>query len=119
LRLPGVDEGGLEVVLCTLAATPEPENHGAILAAARDALARARAAARLLVVVDESPFVAHLRGDTSVAARIEERRVAWREFAARHGCEACVVDLAVLDRAEQVSPELASRVRAAARTVAA
>jgi hypothetical protein len=119
LRLPGVDEGGLEVVLFTLAATPEPENHGAILAAARDALARARSAARLLLVVDESPFVAHLRGDSSLAARIEERRVAWREFAARHGCEACVVDLAVLDRAERVSPELASRVRAAARTVAA
>ncbi|MCE3285420.1 MAG: hypothetical protein K0R70_1676 [Steroidobacteraceae bacterium] len=119
LRLPAVDQGGLEVVLFTLAATPEPENHGAILVAARDALTRARSVARLLVVVDESPFVAHLRDDPSLAPRIEERRVAWREFAARHACEPCIVDLAVLNRAEQVSPELASRLRASARTVAA
>jgi hypothetical protein len=106
-------------VLFTLAATPEVENHGAVLLALRDALAQARSAARLLVLIDESQYVAPLRGDPSLAARIEERRDAWRAFVARHGVEACIVDLAALGRIEDVPAELAARLRASARRVPA
>jgi hypothetical protein len=119
LRSRPVSNGDVEAVLFTLAATPEAENHGAVLVALRDALARARSAARLLVMVDESPFVAHVRGDASFQARVEERRGAWREFVARHGAEACIADLGVLGRAEDVPPELAGRLRASARPVLA
>jgi hypothetical protein len=119
LRSRAVSGGDVESVLFTLAATPEAENHGAVLGALRDALARARSATRLLVLVDESPFVAHVRGDPSFATRLEERRAAWREFVVRHGAEACIADLGVLGRVEDVPPELVGRLRASARPVLA
>lgn len=119
LRDRPVTHDDVEAILFTLAATPEAENHGAVLVASRDALARARSPARLLVMIDEAPFVAHVRGDPSLQARVEERRGAWREFVARHGAEACLADLAALGRVEDVSPELIERLRASARVVPA
>jgi hypothetical protein len=119
LRSRPVTQADVDAVLFTLAATPEAENHGAVLVALRDALARARSMARLLVIVDETPFVAHARGDASFEARVEERRGAWREFVARHGAEACIADLGVLGRVEDVPPELVGRLRASARPVLA
>ena len=106
---------GLEVVLFTLASTPEAENHGAVLVAARDALAGDRAAMRMLALVDEAPFVAHARGDAALVARAGERRRAWRDFATRHGCEPCFVDLAALASAPSVPAETVTQLREAAR----
>jgi hypothetical protein len=119
LRSRPVGDHDFAGVLFTLAATPEVENHGAVLLALRDALAQARSGARLLVLVDESPYVANLRGDPSLAARIEERRSAWRAFVARHGVEACIADLAALGRVEDVPAELVTRLRTSARPVPA
>ena len=119
LRNRPVTQGDVEAVLFTLASTPEAENHGAVLVALRDALARARSTARLLVIVDETPFVAHLRGDPGLQARVEERRGAWREFVARHGAQACLADLGVLGRVEDVPAELVDHMRASARSVPA
>ena len=119
LRQRPVTGGDVEALLFTLAATPEAENHGAVLVALRDALARARSTARLLVIVDESPFVAHVRGDASLEVRVAERRGAWQEFVARHGAEACIANLRVLGRVEDVPAELVARLRAAARSVPA
>ena len=119
LRGRPVTQGDVEAVLFTLASTPEAENHGAVLVALRDALAGARSTARLLVIVDETPFLAHLRGDPALQARVEERRAAWREFVARHGAEACLADLGVLVRVEDVPAELVDRARASARAVPA
>jgi hypothetical protein len=110
---------GLEIVLFTLASTPEVENHGAVLVAARDALATARSPARLLAMVDESPFLAHMHGDAALGPRVEERRRAWREFGARHGYEPLLVDLAGLAASRDVPPELLTRLRASARPVPA
>ncbi|HET9694520.1 MAG TPA: DUF2868 domain-containing protein [Steroidobacteraceae bacterium] len=120
--LRGLEPGsshGLEIVLFTLAATPEVENHGAVLVATRDALAAARSPARLVAVVDESPFLAHMHGDASLASRVEERRGAWREFCARHGYEVCLADLAGLGASSEVPPDLVTRLRASARPVPA
>lgn len=84
----------LHVVLMSLAATPEAENHGVVIAAARDSARRARPPAAVRVVVDESPYAERLAGDASLASRLEERRRLWRDFVAGYGLEADLVALA-------------------------
>ena len=86
----------LDILLFSLAATPEVENQGALLLGARDRLARQRPDARLLVLVDEAPYLARMRGDASLAPRIAERRAAWHDFVQGHGLSPCCVDLAAL-----------------------
>jgi hypothetical protein len=83
----------LHVVLMNLAATPEAENHGVVIAAARDSARRARPPAAVRVVVDESPYVERFAGDASLASRLEERRRLWRDFVAGYGLEADLVEL--------------------------
>ena len=78
-------------VLMNLAATPEAENHGVVIAAARDSARRARPPAAVRVVVDESPYAERLAGDASLAPRLEERRRLWRDFVAGYGLEADLV----------------------------
>lgn len=92
------------VLLFNLAATPEVENHGTMLAGLRDRIASAEGRARLLVLVDESAYAARIAD----AARLAERREAWREFVAAHGPAACFVDLAA-----KPSNEDAARIRGA------
>lgn len=60
----------LVVILFSLAATPEEENHGALIEAARGV-------PFLLVVVDESGFRARFGSDPGYAQRLDERRAAW------------------------------------------
>ena len=95
-------QADLHVVLMNLAATPEAENHGVVIAAARDAAHRARPPGAVRIVVDESPYAARLAGDASLAPRLEERRRLWREFVAGYGLKA---DLASLE----TTPEQHSR----------
>ena len=101
---PAFDSGAhrvadLHVVLMNLAATPEAENHGVVIAAVRDSARRARPPAAVRVVVDESPYVERFAGDASLASRLEERRRLWREFVAGYGLEADLVELAGARRA--------------------
>jgi len=100
----------IEVVLFNLASTPEAENHGAVL---RLLLANAAAGAgqRRLVLVDESPYLARMGGDASLAGRVEQRRDAWREFVRSHGIEACLVDLAAIAAADTVAAGDVERVQ--------
>jgi hypothetical protein len=83
----------LHVLLLNLAATPEVENHGVVIVAARDAAHQARPPAGVRVVVDESPYAARLAGDASLAPRLEERRRLWRDFVAGYGLTAEIRDL--------------------------
>lgn len=87
--------GGADVLvlLFSLAATPEDENHGALLAGARDLLARHRPRAELVAVVDESPYAARLAGAGGARQRLTERRGLWQAFARAHGVEARLVNL--------------------------
>ena len=87
----GADIADLVVLPFSLAATPEAENHGMVLAGARDRIASLRPGARLMVVVDEAPFAARMAG---VPERIAERRELWRQFVAAHGLEATFVSFA-------------------------
>ncbi len=84
----------LHIVLLNLAATPEAENHGVVIAAARDSARKARPAATVRVVVDASPYSQRLARDASFESRIEERRQLWRDFVSGYGLEAEIVDLA-------------------------
>ena len=94
------------VVLMTLASTPEVENHGAFLSGLRDWLAKNAASAPLLILVDEGPYAARMRGDSTFEQRIGERRELWREFIAGYGLRACFVDLV------QIKPGAASEINA-------
>lgn len=83
----------LHVLLMNLAATPEAENHGVVIAAARDAAHQARPPAAARVLVDESPYAERFGGDASFAPRLEERRRLWRDFVAGYGLEAEIGDM--------------------------
>jgi hypothetical protein len=83
----------LHVVVMSLAATPEAENHGVVIAAARDAAHQARPPAGVRIVVDESPYAARFAGDATLASRFEERRRLWRNFVAGYGLEADLLPL--------------------------
>jgi hypothetical protein len=75
------------VLLMNLAATPETENHGAAIVAARDHVRRARPEQRLLVLVDETAYAARFSAGASALGRLEERRRLWRDFVGGFGVE--------------------------------
>jgi hypothetical protein len=81
------------VILMTLASTPEIENHGTFLSAWRDWLAKNAVSAPLLIVIDEGPYAARMRGEASFEQRVQERRKLWREFVAGYGLRAVFADL--------------------------
>lgn len=81
------------VLLFSLAATPEDENHGVLIAGARDLLSRHRPRAELAVLVDEAPYAARLAGEGGARERLAERRALWEAFARARGVEARVVNL--------------------------
>jgi hypothetical protein len=85
--------GDVLVLLFSLAATPEDENHGTLLTGARDLLARHRPRAELVAMVDEAPYAARLAGSGGARQRLAERRSLWQAFARAHGVEARLVDL--------------------------
>lgn len=91
----------LDLALFNLAATPEPENHGAFLAALA-----ASAGAQRAALVDVGPYWRRLGEQAGGVARLAERRDAWRAFAASHGWPVVFVDLAAPDLA-QVERDLA------------
>lgn len=80
----------LVALLFNLAATPEPENHGVVIASTREALAQRDAAVRLLVLVDEGPYAARMGAEDG---RLATRREGWRSFVAAYGLEAAFIDL--------------------------
>jgi len=84
---------GWNVLLMTLASTPEVENHGMLISRLRDSLTQNAGAAPLLVVVDEGPYSSRLRGDVGFEERLQQRRKLWSEFVTGYGLRACIVDL--------------------------
>jgi hypothetical protein len=84
-------EVALTLVLVSLAATPEHENHGGLLTQLGQALGKAPA-----LLVDESAYARRL--GPGGEARLAERRAAWRAFAQAHGTTMASADLAALDR---------------------
>ncbi|MGE5088069.1 MAG: DUF2868 domain-containing protein [Candidatus Levyibacteriota bacterium] len=75
------------IVLFDLAATPEAENHGAVVGE----LAAQAGGAPLIAMVDTTEFTARFGG---VPKRIEERRTAWRQVLEARGATPLFVSLA-------------------------
>jgi Protein of unknown function (DUF2868) len=85
--------GRWHIILMTLASTPEVENHGAFLAAWRDWLTHNATSIPLLILIDEGPYAARMRGEATFEQRLQERRKLWREFIAGYGLRASCADL--------------------------
>lgn len=112
--LQGLGDAGkpeVVVLLFNLSATPEEENHGAVIAGVRDWLAAKHPHAKLLVLVDEGPYAARMAADGGADARVAERRHAWQQFVAAHGLGACIVNLAAAERDETAPRALTDCVR--------
>lgn len=90
LRDIGPDAAGVTItaVLFSLAATPEKENHGAIL----DQLRRA-APCGIAVLVDESTLTQRAGTQAGADGRLAERVALWRQFVHFHGCSATLINL--------------------------
>jgi hypothetical protein len=94
LRDATLNEPGITVttVLFSLAATPEKENHGALL----DYLVK-RVPRGVAVLLDESPLLDRI-GEQVGAERVAERHALWRQFCSFHGTSAHVVNLLQPDK---------------------
>jgi Protein of unknown function (DUF2868) len=92
------DRGGavadVIALLFSLAATPEDQSHGIVIAGVRDWLAGSHRHAQMLVLVDERPYSERMGGQAGFAERLVARRAAWEAFVAARGLRACVLDLA-------------------------
>ena len=93
LKSSGADGTDWNVLLMTAASTPEVENHGAVINALRDSLARKSQPLPLLIVIDTGPYAARMQGDATFEQRLRERRNLWSDFVAGYGLSACLVDL--------------------------
>jgi len=82
-----------QILLFTLAATPEEENHGALAANLAKRLGKDQPGTVLAALIDESPFRAHFAGQTGLEERIAGRLDAWRKALARSGVAPLGVDL--------------------------
>ena len=84
----GDDSVTLTAVLFSLSATPENENHGALL----DFLV-GRSRRRIVVLVDESGYLERLGGQAGAQARMDQRLALWRQFCNFHQAPATIVNL--------------------------
>jgi hypothetical protein len=86
----GPDAPGFTVtaVLFSMAATPEQENHGAVLDQLRRASPRG-----IAVLVDESSLTQRAGNQPGADGRLAERTALWRQFCHSHGCSATIVNL--------------------------
>ena len=87
------------MILFSLAATPEAENHGALVAGIRRRLATHAAQVALTVLIDESSYRERLAGQTAAAARLAQRRVAWDAVLGREGVASTFIDTGEADAA--------------------
>lgn len=105
------------VLLCNLAATPEDENHGRVIAGVRDWMTTSACHVQLLLMVDAGPYAARMAPHGGAKERMVERRCVWRDFIAARGLTACIVDLAASappeDRTQSVDRGIVDQVRAA------
>jgi hypothetical protein len=116
LRAQPLEAADCHLLLMSLAATPESENHGAMIDAMQRELNRRRSS--FLLLVDESGYAARMRGDDSLAARIEQRARAWREFASARNQSASIVDLSRVRVAGSSDTEAQKSVREALQRTA-
>jgi hypothetical protein len=79
------------IVVFNMASTPEEENHGVLVRGLLRLAGQGKAARRIAVLVDESPYRGRLAGEAGAAERLAQRRAAWGEVL--HGLTWETVDL--------------------------
>ena len=82
------------LLLFTLSATPEAENHGALATALGQRIARDHAGTVLAAMIDESPYRAHFAGQSGLDERISGRIAGWRNVLSAAGVTPFAIDLA-------------------------
>jgi len=87
------------VVLFNLAATPERENHGALIVGIRRRLAAHPHRIALTVLVDEAAYRDRLGRQATADGRLKERRSAWETVLGREGVHPTSVNLGEPDPA--------------------
>jgi hypothetical protein len=93
------------ILLFSLSATPEAENHGALAAELARRLKREQPGTVLAAIVDESPYRSHFAGQPGLDERISQRLDAWLRVLANAG-----VPLLALDLSQQIDETLAQRI---------
>lgn len=111
LRETPLGAADFTVLLMSLSATPESENHGAMIALLQKELAKRTPG--LLLVIDESAYAARAREDVSLEVRRSERASAWRSFAAAQHQDVYIVDLNRLRVGDEPDASLRDGVREA------
>jgi hypothetical protein len=96
------------VALFNLAATPEAENHGELLAGIRRLMDEQRSGTALAALLDETAYRARLGGQAGADGRIETRRTAWERMMVPMAVSPIAVDLGAGE-----SPEQSRRLEAA------
>ncbi len=92
------DEDEYHIVLFTLSATPEEENHGEFVRGLRKL---EYSIASVAVIVDESAFRAHFAGQSGLDERVETRSAAWRDVVSKAGITPLLIDIANADPAAE------------------
>jgi hypothetical protein len=102
------------VLLLNLAATPEDENHGVVIAGALKRRETTKASEKLLVLVDEGPYAGRMGAIGGAHERLAERRRSWQAFTQKHGLKPHFVNLAAPadDPAAPAQDTQAERLRA-------
>jgi hypothetical protein len=103
------------ILLLNLAATPEEENHGTVLAALRQRVTSTRPPTTLLVMVDEHPYALRMTSSGGASERMGERRRVWQAFVEKYGLNFYLVNLAAttVDRADATQASDVERLRSA------
>jgi len=95
--LAGADlgPGGADhlVVLFNLSATPEAENHGALVAGIQRRLVQGGGGAGLTILLDETAYGQRLAGQSGADARLETRRQAWEAMLGHQHVKPLAIDL--------------------------
>ncbi len=95
------------LLLFTLSATPEAENHGALADALKQKIARDQAGTALAAVIDESPYRTHFAGQAGLDDRIAGRIAGWRNVLGGAGVTPFAINLA-----DDTNDQLAERLEA-------
>lgn len=81
------------VVLFNMAATPEHENHGALVAGLQKSKRRDKAGPQITVLLDESAYRHKLARQSGAEDRLRSRREAWQAMLDNHGARILFADL--------------------------
>jgi len=103
-RNVGGPEEDYHILLFTLSATPEEENHGVLAAALAGRTASGKNGTMLAAIIDETPYRAHFAGQAGLDERVAGRLGEWRKTLAA----ARIVPFG-LDLSQDVDRDLAQR----------